>query len=261
MPGFSDAESMTEHPEIDQEMLHAIVERLETEFDRIGRDYGVYLQLRGGSFHAHNARFDLEIASILEDGLIMTRDAETFMARAEEFDLEPEDLGRLVRFEDGVYRIMGLRPRAKRCVECVRIEPPDGHLQRASPDEIRAAWVPKKEAAKMMERLAAALPEPSSDGSSDVQPGLDEFEALATAFVLGAPDVGLEADDLGKSFVLDGTRLRILGADPGAPEDIACLPLGPRAPDREADIVLVPAEIVRRGLRASQDEEEFSQET
>ena len=78
----------------------------------------------------HNVDMRVSISMIRGDGVVMNREAETFLERCFEFALEPEDLGKILEVDDERWQIRGLRPRARAPVVCYG-------LDRKRPTEMR----------------------------------------------------------------------------------------------------------------------------
>ena len=105
---------------LDKKLVDRFVERLHQSMDELADEFDLAVGLRRVSFTSHNAKVELEVATIRDDGLVMNKRAEEFLRRCHEFSLEQEHLGQHFQSDAGSFQIVGLRPRAKLPVVCRR---------------------------------------------------------------------------------------------------------------------------------------------
>ncbi len=119
--------------------MDAIVGSLKSTLCELEDRLGLSLTVRRASYSEINAKIELEVATIREDGLVMDRHAEEFLNRCREFALEPEDLGRVFRCGREELRVVGLKPRAKLPVLCEdRAASGDSRRVRMSAEAVRS---------------------------------------------------------------------------------------------------------------------------
>ena len=105
-------------PVIDKATMDTIALSLDATLGRISEELGLSVRMRRASYSQINAKIELEVAVVGEDGLILDKEAEQFLDRCHDFGLESSDLGRPFLCGEVTYRIVGLRPRAKSPVIC-----------------------------------------------------------------------------------------------------------------------------------------------
>lgn len=119
------------------ERVQQLRQRLEPLLGQLAAETGLVLTMGKITYTANNAVFAIEAAQRGVGGIPMGRAAESFVAGAARFGLDPTDLGRDFQARDGWYRIVGLNPRSKHPVICQRIDPPAPHLTRFDVPSIR----------------------------------------------------------------------------------------------------------------------------
>jgi hypothetical protein len=107
---------------IDEPAMKAIVRETRLFLASLADRFGVEVDLRKATYSEINARIELEVATVRDDGIVMDRHAEDFLAHCEEFGLSTVDLGRQFQSQHESFRIVGLRPRAKQPVICERLD-------------------------------------------------------------------------------------------------------------------------------------------
>jgi len=118
---------------IDGPAVETIVREMKLLLAGLADRLGVEIDLRRATYTEINARLELDVSTVRDDGLVMDRYAEEFLRRCGEFGLEQDDLGREFDCDGHSYRIIGLRPRANLPVICelVRHHESDGAVRRA----------------------------------------------------------------------------------------------------------------------------------
>ncbi|MCP3915306.1 MAG: hypothetical protein GY711_07105 [bacterium] len=117
---------------IDEPAMEAIVQETKLFVAGLADRFGIEIALRKATYSDINARIELEVATVRDDGIVMDRHAEDFLNRCEEFGLGVDDLGREFQSKQESLRIVGLRPRAKQPVLCERLD-----RRSTEPDRVR----------------------------------------------------------------------------------------------------------------------------
>ena len=99
-----------------------VLKKLRPEIDRaleeVGKKHGITIKAMNGSYLDQNASFKVEMAIVLEDGTVMTREASDFKRYASLYELKPEDLGREFKERDKTWKIVGVKPSSRLAIVC-----------------------------------------------------------------------------------------------------------------------------------------------
>ena len=106
---------------LDRDTMKWTIERLQQTATEIGEQLGVQVQVGKASYCDENAKIAVEVSTVRDDGIVMDRLATDFLDRCEDFGLEPADLGAQFGCSEGIYRVIGMRPRAKEPVICEKL--------------------------------------------------------------------------------------------------------------------------------------------
>jgi hypothetical protein len=103
---------------LDEPAIQSIVRETKQFLAGLGERHGLDVALHRATYSEINARIEIHVSTVRDDGLVMDRHAEEFLRRCGEFGLDPDDLGRGFTCDGHTYRIVGLRPRANQPVVC-----------------------------------------------------------------------------------------------------------------------------------------------
>ena len=93
---------------IDRRVMDAIVEPLGATMAEIGSELGLSVAVRSASYSDVNAKIELEVATVRDDGVVMDKEAVQFLRRCLDFGFERDDLGRTFVCGGETFRIAGL---------------------------------------------------------------------------------------------------------------------------------------------------------
>lgn len=130
-------------PRMDEPLVNTLASHMQQELERFVQKVGLDVAVRRATFSDINARFEVEVSTVREDGVVMNKQAEEFLRRCEDFGLMEGDLGREFRRGNAVLRVVGLRPRAKLAVLCEQIRPPRDGLVRVGASLVRKHLMPR----------------------------------------------------------------------------------------------------------------------
>jgi hypothetical protein len=99
--------------EINRSNLKTLGDEIEEALQSIAKKHGVQIEVKGGNFGPKNAMLKVEIATKTQDGIVLTREAKTFLDYADLIGFKKEDLGRTFKYHDALYQITGYNPRKK----------------------------------------------------------------------------------------------------------------------------------------------------
>ena len=80
----------------------------------VGEDLGLSFEFGRGTFSENNFVFQIEWATISENGEVNSRAADAFTKNASLYGLRATDLGRTFRTSRGTFRITGAKPRNRK---------------------------------------------------------------------------------------------------------------------------------------------------
>lgn len=98
---------------IDRDACRLIREKLDPQLVQLGKDLGINIRVTGGTFGPSNVTFKVEAAVISDGGLVMTKEASDFQKYARQYDLDPNMLNTTFVQQDRIYKIIGLKARAR----------------------------------------------------------------------------------------------------------------------------------------------------
>lgn len=75
--------------------------------------FGVKLQPNGSRYGSTYANIKLEVSEVGKDGVVQTRDAESWKMCAKFMGLPEDGLGKTFEFKGNIYRVSGLNPKAR----------------------------------------------------------------------------------------------------------------------------------------------------
>ncbi len=116
--------SMTRITQMDAPLAGTLKSHVEETMRAFVAKVGLDVEVQRASYSDVNARFELVVSTVREDGVVMNKRAEDFLHRCGEFGLREDDLGCELPCGDRVLQVVGLRPRAKLPVLCEQIRPP-----------------------------------------------------------------------------------------------------------------------------------------
>ncbi len=100
--------------EITRTNIKTLGDEIEVALQSIAAKHGVRIEVKGGNFGSKNALLRVEIATIGQNGVALTKEAKAFLDYAELNGLQKTDLGRTFKNHDGFeYLIIGYNPRKK----------------------------------------------------------------------------------------------------------------------------------------------------
>ena len=103
---------------LDPDVLRKLEREIRKHLAPLAEDLDLEFVTRDWKWTEANAVLRLEVATKRQDGVAMTQEAQDFLARAEEFGLDSDDLGRVFELDDRPLRIVGAPPRKKGVVNC-----------------------------------------------------------------------------------------------------------------------------------------------
>ena len=105
-----------------------IGQKIEAALKSVGKELGVQIRARGGSYSATACQIKLEVSELSDNGTAQTPERIAFVEQAIYYGLVAEDLDAEFKAQDGTtYKIVGLSPR-KRKYPIVAARQPDGKL-------------------------------------------------------------------------------------------------------------------------------------
>lgn len=100
---------------IDKTLLKTLRIDIDQALIAIGEKHGVALKTGNASFTDENATFKLDVATIGESGIAVTKEAADFKLHSLGFNMKPEDLGTEFTSPYGEkFVLMGCKPRSKK---------------------------------------------------------------------------------------------------------------------------------------------------
>lgn len=100
--------------QFDRAVCGAIAKEIENDLQALAKKHGLQIRAAGGSFGLTNYTMKLELSVIGSDGEVQSREAEAFKQSATFYGLAPEDLGREFTYQGSKYKLVGLRPSARK---------------------------------------------------------------------------------------------------------------------------------------------------
>jgi len=148
---------------MDRPLVAALTRHAEEALESFVRNVGLDVNVRRATYSDVNVRFEVEISTVREDGVVMNKQAEDFLQHCEEFGFAKDDLGREFGCGGSVLRIVGLRPRAKLAVVCEQIRPSrEGRIR------VEAASVKRHLTAQPTSRTSEAPPRLLKDREGEI---------------------------------------------------------------------------------------------
>ena len=105
--------------QINKESCRYIISQVQHALDKIEID-GIELKIGNATYNQHNLRFKIE-ANLIQNGQVITKDAQNWVKHAQFFGLPVEALGKKINLTGNQYKIVGLRPRSRNSVILERI--------------------------------------------------------------------------------------------------------------------------------------------
>jgi hypothetical protein len=97
----------------DRKNLQALRTDIDAALKAVGDKHGISLKLGRGTFSAETATFKLELGTVSDTGVVVTKEAQDFKTYALMFGLKPEHLGQSFKDFDGhSYKVVGLKVRS-----------------------------------------------------------------------------------------------------------------------------------------------------
>ena len=124
-------------PKMTQPLANELAAHAQGALAEFVQKVGLDVRVRRGTWTDANAKFEIEVSTVREDGVVMNKDAEVFLDNCEDFGLRESDLGREFTCGDEVLRVIGLRPRSKHAVLCEPIRPRRERLMKMSASVVR----------------------------------------------------------------------------------------------------------------------------
>jgi hypothetical protein len=79
----------------------------------VGKKYGISIKTNGGTFDHISFRLKVE-CSVMQDGNVISKEETCFKQYASMYGMKPEDLGKNIIVGGKAYKVIGLRPSARR---------------------------------------------------------------------------------------------------------------------------------------------------
>jgi hypothetical protein len=98
---------------IDRDTVKSVRKHLEVALESVGKNLGMSIKVGSASFSSSNICFKIEVAAV-ENGQVMSREAEAWKQQARLFGLDPDGLGKQFTYGGRQYTITGLSPRRSR---------------------------------------------------------------------------------------------------------------------------------------------------
>jgi len=99
---------------MDRQTSKAIAAEAVEALMAVADKYGCAVERGSASFDTTSTKIQFAFSEIGEDGIAMTREAETFKQAAYMYGLKPEDLGKKFTSNGHTYTITGLNTRARK---------------------------------------------------------------------------------------------------------------------------------------------------
>ena len=99
---------------MDRSTARSLMESLKSFLGPFEEEHDVKITVGTGNFDSSTLNLKLEIAELSENGEALSRAANDFKTLAPSFGLLPDDLGKEFKTPQGVYKIVGLKPRSYR---------------------------------------------------------------------------------------------------------------------------------------------------
>jgi hypothetical protein len=100
--------------QFDAVTLNALRVELNQALAGISEKYGITVEAGRASYNGPNATFKVELSTVKDDGVVMTREATAFLQYAKLLGLQATDLGREFEVGGKRYKIRGYNPRKSR---------------------------------------------------------------------------------------------------------------------------------------------------
>ena len=105
--------------DISRQFMQDIREPINEALKKVGEDHGIVIELGHGRYGGTSGSFKLELSTVGEDGIVITKEAEAFSQLADMYLLDPNWLGKSFSFDGDTFTIVGWKARArKRPVLC-----------------------------------------------------------------------------------------------------------------------------------------------
>jgi hypothetical protein len=123
---------------MDRPQVRELREKLEAALAPLAEELELTITVGGGTYTSNNVVFKVELAEIAEDGMAMSREAESFKVYAYRYGLKPEHLGQQFMYAGKTYKLVGAKPKSTR-YPLVAEEVPSGKRIKMSPDLVKMA--------------------------------------------------------------------------------------------------------------------------
>jgi len=100
--------------EIDRNVLKRFKAEAEVVLAKVAEAHGMKATFKGGTFSPAVATLKLEVAVVGPGGQVATKEAEAFKENARYLGMKASDLGKRIETDNGIYKIVGLRTRARK---------------------------------------------------------------------------------------------------------------------------------------------------
>jgi len=116
--------------------LQALRLDVDAALAEVAAKHGLVIKLGNGSFSPSHATFKLEVSTVREDGLVLTKEADRFRQAATVYGLEPSDLGREFVALGELFQLVGLTTGWKQPLLGRRVK--DGKMYKFTKVAVRA---------------------------------------------------------------------------------------------------------------------------
>ena len=97
----------------DRQNLKMLSADINEALQAVAKDYGIAIKTNGGTYDHVSFRLKVE-CSLMQDGKAITKEETSFKQYASMYGMNPEDLGKNIIVGGKAYKVMGLRPSARR---------------------------------------------------------------------------------------------------------------------------------------------------
>lgn len=121
-----------------QQITTTTLKTLRAEIDAalatVGQKHGLVLHARNATFNATTATFKLEVATVTDSGLVVTKEAADFKSHAFLVGLKADQLGAEFHYSGRGWTVSGMKPRSKQSILCRR---DDGQTFKMTPEFVK----------------------------------------------------------------------------------------------------------------------------
>ncbi|MCL0031669.1 hypothetical protein M1N55_06540 [Dehalococcoidia bacterium] len=99
---------------IDEPTIQNLADEINHVLKDLNERYSIKIVVGKGSYTGSNAKLDLHINTIGEDGNTKTKESEDYIARTSFSKLKPEWLNKSFYFKGDIYKIIGYRAKSRK---------------------------------------------------------------------------------------------------------------------------------------------------